>query len=640
MDDEGALKRLCKRLKKKEPEGLLAADLFAGGGGLSLGLSQAGINVVLGVDHYREAVETHAHHFPGLSVDWDLADVAVIERIASLMTDCGIDVLCGGPPCQPFSKAGRSKIRHRVRTGQRDPNDERRDLWRSFMEIVRLARPKAVIMENVPDMALDREMFIFRSIVQDFETAGYSVYSRIIDTSDYGVPQFRQRLIIVAMADGNSFTWPTRVTQQVTLWNAIGDMPPVEGGWRPDGGQDGWAEYDGPVTTFQHQMREGVAPRDRRKLFDHITRPVREDDARAFEMMDSNTKYSDLPDELKRYRDDIFTDKYKRLDEHDLSRTITAHIAKDGYGYIHPRQPRTLTVREAARIQTFPDWYRFSGGPSAAFKQIGNAVPPALGRHLATAVVHALEAPQLETRQTSDVAKRLADWFDSLPQLVRPWFRGATRWQVVVAEMLLSRTGRRDTGFAWSIIERWAAPADTLAEATYFGSLARIVGSHSQGKRVIKLAEDLRDTPERLDDDTRIADIHGLSRRTAEMCVLTVPPSDEVEGEQPILAIQAALRVAARFTGQPVDRQNKLTDGRIALARMIGAGGNARSAQLGLLELGMSLCRVEDPLCTLCPLFNDCPEAQKPSGPQSELLTLLVKDGQGPSAEQHRGPRP
>ena len=125
---------------------------------------------------------------------------------------------------------------------------------------------------------------------------------------------------------------------------------------------------------------------DADRVYDHITRPVREDDERAFELMDPKTRYSDLPADMRRYRDDIFDDKYKRLDENDLSRTITAHIAKDGYWYIHPRQNRTLTVREAARLQTFPDRFRFAGPPSAAFRQIGNAVPPLVGERLGRAL--------------------------------------------------------------------------------------------------------------------------------------------------------------------------------------------------------------------------------------------------------------
>ena len=111
---------------------------------------------------------------------------------------------------------------------------------------------------------------------------------------------------------------------------------------------------------------------------------------RAFEKMTSKTRYSDLPEDMRRYRADIFDDKYKRLDENGLSRTITAHIAKDGYWYIHPRDSRTLTVREAARLQTFPDRYRFAGPPSAAFRQIGNAVPPLVGERLGEAVLQCL----------------------------------------------------------------------------------------------------------------------------------------------------------------------------------------------------------------------------------------------------------
>ena len=115
-------------------------------------------------------------------------------------------------------------------------------------------------MENVPDMALDREMFILRTMVHELEDLGYAVEERVVDTWRYGVPQFRQRLILVALRDGVAFHWPAETPDRVTVWNAIGDLPEVEGGWRPDGGAEGWADYDRrPVTTFQQRMREGMA---------------------------------------------------------------------------------------------------------------------------------------------------------------------------------------------------------------------------------------------------------------------------------------------------------------------------------------------------------------------------------------------
>ena len=200
-ESEDDFLEFAQGLRRRDPTAKLAADLFSGAGGLSLGLQQAGFHVILAADHYAEAVETHSHHFPGLSVDWDLAGVAEVEALASLISRAGIDLVAGGPPCQPFSKAGRSKIRHRVHHGLRDPHDERRDLWRSFLEVIRLSLPAAVLMENVPDMALDKEMFILRNMVEELEQLGYSVEEKILDTWRYGVPQFRQRLILVALRD-------------------------------------------------------------------------------------------------------------------------------------------------------------------------------------------------------------------------------------------------------------------------------------------------------------------------------------------------------------------------------------------------------------------------------------------------------
>jgi len=589
---------------------LIAADLFSGAGGLSLGLEAAGLRVVLSVDHDKEAVQTHRHHFGGLTVDWDLGDANQVERVARLMREADVDVLAGGPPCQPFSKAGRYLIRDRVSKGLRDPHDERRDLWRSYLEVVRLARPAAVIMENVPDMALDREMFILRSMVEELEQLGYAVEESIVNTSQHGVPQFRHRLILVALRDGLRFDWPAPLEEQVNVWAAIGDLPEVKGGWRPEGGATGWADYDRPLTTFQSAMRSGVTDTAKDKIFDHITRPVREDDERAFELMGSKTRYSDLPEELKRYREDIFDDKYKRLDENHLSRTITAHIAKDGYWYIHPRQNRTLTIREAARLQTFPDHFRFAGPPSAAFRQIGNAVPPRLGEQLGRAVLAALSVRSPATLRTQDVATALANWFDrrsaSLTGL--PWLSALTRWQVVCAEYLLDRAAQGTVTHIWPVIQLLDHPEnpDNADDEDAVLDMARSVGREKRANTLSELADYLRDHPGALNtDDLNSLRLPGLTEAVSDLAILSVPVQGQ-SAEEPVLTTKGVLRVAERYHADPVSQKNRLTDGRLAVARMIGGGSNARTAHKGLIELAATLCRPDRPLCIDCPLATTC----------------------------------
>ncbi|MEV0606593.1 DNA (cytosine-5-)-methyltransferase [Polymorphospora rubra] len=593
----------------------LAADLFSGAGGLSLGLQEAGYRVVLAVDHYPEAVETHRHHHAGLSVDWDLGDPERVREVADLVQLAGIELLAGGPPCQPFSKAGRSMIRHKVRHGLRDPYDERRDLWRSFLEVIRLARPPAVLMENVPDMALDKEMFILRTMVHELESLGYAVEERAVDTWRYGVPQFRQRLILVALHEGTAFQWPAESPERPTVWNAISDLPEVEGGWRPAGGAEGWADYQGPKTDFQRRMRRNMPAEDAAKVFDHITRPVRDDDLQAFQLMDADTRYSDLPEEMKRYRDDIFDDKYKRLDKDGLSRTITAHIAKDGYWYIHPEQHRTITVREAARLQTFPDDFRFAGPPSAAFKQIGNAVPPLLGEHLARAVSNSLEVGRVAHVSTREVAAILASWFAAGEVNGIPWLRAQTRWQVIQAEILLDRAHPDVIRQIWRMLQTWRQPQDTLAREEDLRRIGRFISREARADTVAELARTFANHPTILRDDDVLRGIRGLNESLADLAILAVLAGPDDEAEEPVLATKGVLRVAARFSGNPVNSRNRLTDGRLEVARMIGIDANARDAHLGLIDLANTLCRPQDPVCQECPLSKKCVEARIQSEP-------------------------
>lgn len=600
--------------KRKSQAAVLGVDLFAGAGGLSQGLTNAGIEIVLGVDHYDYAVQTHAARFPGISAAWDLSTPENVEKVANLMKNCDIDVLAGGPPCQPFSKAGRNGIRYLVEQGLRDPHDQRRDLWRAYLEVAQLARPRAVILENVPDMALDDEMFIMRSMIEELESIGYSVESRVIDTWRYGVPQFRQRYILVGLRDGIQFIWPEEVSKKVTVWNAIGDMPEVDGGWRPEGGADGWQAYDGPRTEFQKYIRKGVPTEQSDRLYDHITRPVREDDRVAFEMMTSDTKYSDLPEHLRRYRSDIFNDKYKRLDENDLSRTITAHIAKDGYGFIHPRQARTLTIREAARLQTFPDDFRFSGPPSAAFKQIGNAVPVRLGENIGQSVLSALELQEKKRFDSRTTSAALAGWYidRASGDLTSPWLRDGDRWQILVCEIFMERTTLEQTRMLWPLINALEGPTpeSNVPDGTVNTVLGVFQGDRFAKRRekFLKTVEEINQNPEafwrpNLDADLFPTINTGL-RRVLELSAPEIRIADR--SEEPVIVAKGVLRVTSRFQGEDTESRNKQSDGRISIARILGLNENAQKAHLALFELSRTVCLSEGPRCSLCPLQQWC----------------------------------
>lgn len=622
---EPELLKFARRQKRKGP---VAADLFCGAGGFSLGLEAAGYRVVYAADNDPNALETHRHLFGGLTEQCDLGDPSTIRRIARLLREIDVDLICCGPPCQPFSRAGRSMVRCLVRDGRRDPRDHRRYLWSSFLDVVQMVRPPAILMENVPDMVLDRDMAILRLFVDALEKLGYSVGSRLIDTWRLGVPQVRQRLIITALRNGAAFVWPEDVPQAVTLRDAIGDLPPVEGGWRPENGAAGYLPYKNPRSEFQARMRQGVTAEMADRVYDHITRPVREDDARAFAHMDSRTRYGDLPEDVKRYREDIFQDKYKRLDFERVSRTITAHIAKDGYWYIHPKEDRTITIREAARIQTFPDHVRFAGPPSFAFKQIGNAVPPLLAEKLGVAVRHSIVAGRSASPSTAMIRDALAKWLVARHrrgELSVPWYglsvpymaKGrippvSLRWVVLASQFLFERSSI-DNVFrrVWPVFRKeFARPEWVLRREPLLRQLAHGLGRVGRVNAVLEAAAHLNSSPDQLRTVDALREIPGVNERTASLVARIVP----APGDDPIVVFDGVLRVAARFSGSDVDRVNKFSWGRVEVARLVGcdAGSGARRscnaalAHLALFDLAEAVCRVENPRCGECPLAGGC----------------------------------
>lgn len=575
-----------------------AIDLFAGCGGLSLGLEQAGYTVVLSVDHDPWARETHRHNLPGPCLDLDLSDSGRLDSLVQLLDGIPIDLVAGGPPCQPFSRAGRAKIRSLVDEGIRPEQDERRELWQAFLEVVERVQPTAVLMENVPDMALEDDALILRIMTRRLESAGYDVEARLLDAWRYGVPQHRQRLILLARRDGRRIQWPSE-QDPVTLRDAIGDLPKLGKG-------TGRLEMKAgrPTTLFQQRARSGM--NGHRVIWDHVTRPVRDDDREAFRLMKPGTRYSELPDRLRRYRDDIFDDKYNRLDWKGLSRSITAHIAKDGYWYIHPSELRTLTVREAARIQTFPDHFRFAGSRSHAFRQIGNAVPPALGEAVGRALISSsrrpvLTEPERPVRWLAALRSALVAWARKDSRKA-PWLHPGDPWKVLVGTLLGDRTGGKDEAVREFLAE-FPAARRGIAAAIRKAAATRDSRTRAAWQRVAKAAavfplSKTADTAEQWLPRANLGEAAELTMRTIGL------------GEPWILTSTPLMRAAGRITGTTAAEERRLSEGRLVAARLVGIGADAPLVGSALHSLGRSICLASDPQCGECPVQTLCESAR------------------------------
>lgn len=571
-------------------QGPIAVDLFAGAGGLSLGLERAGYQVVLSVDHDPAAVQTHLANFPGPCFDTDLSDSSRVEDLLGLLDGLDVDLIAGGPPCQPFSRAGRSKIRDLVDKGLREPIDARRELWRVFLRVVEEIRPKAILLENVPDMALGDDMRTVRYMADRLEDAGYETDLQIVEAWRYGVPQHRQRLIFVALREG-VFEWP-KESDPITLRDAIGDLPLL-------GASSGERElaYDKPHTAFQRRARAGMPRAHRHVVFDHMTRAVRTDDKRAFELMGQGLRYRDLPDELKRYRDDIFDDKYNRLSWNDLSRSITAHIAKDGYWYIHPEEHRTLTVREAARIQTFPDSFRFAGSRSDAFRLIGNAVPPLLGEVVARAIREGSQrpTPSAEKRQSqvrSDVRSIVLTWAAGAD--VPAWRRAGSAWPVLVGTI----TGRGRPDLADDLLTRF--PTVESVDTAKVSALARKAPDLRERRRIQSVGRAAKALCKDGWDGGSWPKAAGLGPADT-LWVETVGL-----GRKHVAATIGTMRVASRVAGDPASSG---VPGRVLLARLVGHSELAPAVTAALAGLAFDICRAGSALCDQCPLAATCRSA-------------------------------
>jgi DNA (cytosine-5)-methyltransferase 1 len=564
-----------------------AVDLFCGAGGLSLGLERAGFTVIAAADVDERAVQTHAANFDGMAWHLDLSHPGeFIDRLARRGVN-SVDLVAGGPPCQPFSRAGAAKLRSLVAVGVRSPDDGRVTLWQTFLTVIDALGPSSVLVENVPDLARWADGEIVRELIGALRARGFEPEARVLNAWEHGVPQHRARLFLLATKRGG-IRWPPRQAK-VTLRDAIGDLPVV-----PPAQRESKIDYTGtPSVPFQRRARQGLRGDARQSVLDHCTRDVRSDDAEAFSLLGEGQTYADLPARLKRYRSDIFDDKYKRLTWEEVSRTITAHIAKDGYWYIHPAQDRTLSIREAARVQTFPDTFRFAGHPTTQLRQIGNAVPPAL----AEAVGRQLMNPETNTPLASPHTA-FSGW-TTPDELVDPWLRSKDPWATLLGELLLRQCARGRAEHALNEVLSAAPTASCALLHGDEGPPGRHFLTTNRWQRLLTVARTIHT---RFDDrvpssDNDLLGIPGVGAAVAAAVRCFA-------WDQPAVVLDAGTRrVVSRVTGL---ESSSAWVNRLEIYRWAGQDGPDRAFNLALRAVAAEHCRPTNPVCSSCPLMGSC----------------------------------
>ncbi len=414
-----------------------AIDLFAGPGGLSLGLSEAGFDIVAAIEWDADAGQTYRHNLGSHTYTRDITDFGPkelrkdLENKGLLKPGENLSLVAGGPPCPGFSLIGRSKIMDLIKKGEygeskdfrhRFIDDPRNRLFLEFVKYVSEFKPDYFIMENVSGMSsfnLDGDPVI-SVIKSEFESIGYTVEEDILNAAQFGVPQQRKRIIFLGSRRDVSkchLPKPTRADNHLSAMDAIDDLSDIDPNY-----DTGLVEYRADTSNsiggrYRKMMRRGskrgwktchwtrkVNPRDRvifpfiksgrdgeRQIYGDIY-PSKWDalverftEAGLKTDLEGNRHYISDPSSGKKwimYPNRVFKDKMRRIEPNKPAPTVVAHLAKDGYMFIHPIHDRTITVREAARFQSFPDTFEFKGSMTSQFRQVGNAVPPLLALEL------------------------------------------------------------------------------------------------------------------------------------------------------------------------------------------------------------------------------------------------------------------
>lgn len=344
-------------------------DLFSGAGGLSRGFYDAGYDVVLGVDFDDAALQTFkANHGTAEAMKLDLFNHDNIDVIVNYLEERNIklDVLVGGPPCQGFSIAG-----------PRDMNDKRNSLYVAMVKLADRLKPQAVVLENVPGMIQTNGGIGAKRIIEDFKQIGYVMTPKLLYAPDYGIPQIRKRVFFVGLLNGTSeFEFPEAFVNKedyITCEQAIGDLPSLQT-------QDGEIIYGEeiqeyvcvPQTEYQKKMRKNS-----KKVHNHVGSVPIEKTKHMISLVPEGKNYKALPEEYQGiYK---YHEALTRYHSKKPSNTInTGHRS-----HFHYKWNRIPTVRESARLQSFPDDFIFYGNKSQQYRQVGNAVPPILGQVVA-----------------------------------------------------------------------------------------------------------------------------------------------------------------------------------------------------------------------------------------------------------------
>jgi len=403
-------------------------DLFAGAGGISEGFIREGFHPVAHVEmdkhasdtlttrltyHYLKQQKRLNLYYSYLKNEMPLDNLrkyipeelkqsvineeiskktldGIFSQIDSLLYNRKIDVVTGGPPCQAYSLVGRS----------RDPNrmdgDKRNFLFRYYADFLKRYKPKFFVFENVLGLLSAGNSNYLKEMIELFESAGYFVAEpTVLNAEDYGVLQKRRRVVIIGRWGRKKFKFPEMLKIEnnwQTKKELFYDLPDLKPGQELH-----ISDYTKHINDYLRKMsiRNGAD-----FVTQHITRQHNYRDLEIYSIAidkwlngNQRLKYNDLPKRLQTHNNtEAFLDRYKVIDPTGHSHTVVAHIAKDGHYYIYPdlKQVRSISVREAARIQSFPDDYFFEGGRTAAFKQIGNAVPPLMAEKIATAIKYLL----------------------------------------------------------------------------------------------------------------------------------------------------------------------------------------------------------------------------------------------------------